>query len=64
MSGRLSDEHSSLIEYQLSTNNPFKMRAEIRKREDAFWAKREQLIKEEQHESLASEQKPKKRRVS
>ena len=80
MSGKLSDEHSSLIEHQLSTNNPFKMRAEIRKREDVFWAKREQLIKEEQHESLASEgrstlrseqpseaitkQKPKKRRVS
>ncbi|WP_347441622.1 hypothetical protein [Rubritalea sp.] len=55
MSGKLSDEHASFIEDQLSTNNPFKMRAEIRKREDAFWAKRKQLIEGETHESLASE---------
>ena len=55
MSGKLSDEHSIRIKHQLSAYNPFEMRAEIRLKEDAFWAKRDQLIKQECNESLALE---------
>lgn len=55
MSGKLSNEHIAIIEHQLEVNNPFQMRAEIGRREDAFWTKRAELIKHENEEPLASE---------
>lgn len=55
MSGKLSNEHIAIIKRLLEVNNPIQMRAEIRRREDAFWAKRAELIKRDSEEPLASE---------
>lgn len=55
MSGKLSAEQTAIIKQHLKINNPFEMQVEIRRRENAFWAKRNELIKKESEESLASE---------
>ena len=55
MSGKLSDEQTVIIKHHLEVNNPFEMQAEIRRLENTFWAKRNDLIKKDSEESLASE---------
>ena len=54
-SGKLSDEQTATIKHHLKINNPFEMQAEIRRKENAFWAKRNELIQQDSEESLASE---------
>ncbi len=39
-------------------HDPFKMKAQIRLKEDEFWSKRAELIKLEQQDYLASEGSP------
>jgi hypothetical protein len=54
-SGHLSTEHKKQLKAQLSSLDPFKMKAEIKQKEDEFWSKRELLMKREEDEWLASE---------
>jgi hypothetical protein len=49
------DEQTATIKHHLKSNNPFEMQAEIRRKENAFWAKRNELIQQDSEESLASE---------
>jgi hypothetical protein len=57
-SAELSAEHRKKMEDYLATTNPFEMKAEIRKREDAFWSARAKLLKREEEEWLASQGSP------
>jgi hypothetical protein len=54
-SGQISAKNKTKIKGQLAANNPFEMKALIRKKENEFWQRREQLLKREAEESLASE---------
>ena len=53
-SGKLSEAHRKQLKEQLSTLNPFELKAEIKKKEDEFWSDRALLIAKEE-ERLASE---------
>ena len=52
-SGKISEAHRTQLEEQLSTLNPFDLKAEIKKKEDEFWNDRALLIAKEE-ERLAS----------
>jgi hypothetical protein len=52
-SGDLRPEESKKLENELSSLNPFAMRAEIRRLEDRLWKRREELYKGEDREALA-----------
>ena len=54
-SGKLTPEHRKKIRQLLEQHDPFKMKAQIRHMEDAFWSQREKLLKDERDESLAFE---------
>jgi hypothetical protein len=54
-SGSLTRTEKKYLESQISSNNPFEMKAEIEARSDAFWRKRSRLIEMEEVERLASE---------
>lgn len=51
-SGDLRQEERQKLENQLSTLNPFAMRAEIRRLEDCLWMRREELYQGEEREAL------------
>lgn len=57
-SGKLGPGHRKQIEELLGKHDPFKMKAEIRSLENAFWSHRERLTREEQEERLASGGRP------
>jgi hypothetical protein len=52
-SGDLRQEERRKLENELSTLNPFAMRAEIRRLEDRLWMRREELYQGEEREALA-----------
>jgi hypothetical protein len=52
-SGDLRQEERRKLENELSTLNPFAMRAEIRRLEDRLWMRREELYEGEEREALA-----------
>ena len=52
-SGDLRPEERQKLENELSTLNPFAMRAEIRQLEDRLWQRREELYQGEEREALA-----------
>ncbi len=52
-SGDLRPEERQKLENELSTLNPFAMRAEIRRLEDRLWKHREELYQREEREALA-----------
>ncbi|MFN4807011.1 MAG: hypothetical protein ACK5LH_13655, partial [Akkermansiaceae bacterium] len=52
-SGDLRQEERRKLENELSTLDPFAMRAEIRRLEDRLWMRREELYHGEEREALA-----------
>ena len=52
-SGALRKEEQENLEKQLTSINPFELRKEIRRLEDAFWSHRKRLYEEENEETLA-----------
>ena len=52
-SGQLRKEDQRKLETQLTSHNPFAMRAEIRRLEDRLWKRREELYQGEEREALA-----------
>lgn len=54
-SGKLSITHKKQLKEQLASQDPFKMKSKIKQIEDEFWNLREQLMRDEEEEWLASE---------
>ncbi len=54
-SGSLTSAEKKYLKAQISSNNPFTMKAEIAARSDVFWRKRNELLEQEEGERLASE---------
>jgi hypothetical protein len=51
----LTAAEKKYLKAQISSNNPFTMKAEIDARADAFWRKRNELLEQDEGERLASE---------